>query len=322
MEILSPRERPTNEVNRPSPEKSEPVPQETEAQRIERLLTSGEIKDIDSKESLLSQKEREEMTQQGIAAMRDVLKGIDFTVFASTAMYLHGKKYDIPELQELPGDFDAVVEDEQTLSEVRDRLANVPGTYFENNGTFREFKDGAKVLQGYLLMKSEQGEFVKYPFEFFHASTMASEEVVRHKTNIAGLDVLNLEGLQQQYINNLKFESRVGEATEEFATRLLNPVWKDKLIAALDASTPESPSPFLQAFQEEHDVSAEELRDFYKTVKEYAEATGWDMHGAREIPAELLPKISVALSGHKMKIPKREKNIGEARGLRSMNIDT
>ena len=89
--------------------------------------------DVESKD--LAPEIRREATDAAIDLMRDVFSGLeDYTVFASTGMYMNANKYNIPEIDKIPGDFDANVYNEDTLHQVRERMSNVPGVAFDNGG--------------------------------------------------------------------------------------------------------------------------------------------------------------------------------------------
>lgn len=311
---------PIEKVPLESEKESQEQPQVEEAESTEPEL---EVIDVESPE--LPEEVREQATEIGLSAMRSALKGIDdYVVFASTAMYLQGKKFDIAELQVLPGDFDAAVSDIKTLEEIRGRLQQLPGVEFENEGKFKRIgSDNAQVLAGRINLGVEVNgkmQAIGYPFEIFQGSRMVTPDVQKNSTEASGLRVLNLEGLQQQYLNNLKFEQAVGKSTSEVADFLLNDAVEDSVrgelktaLAKAETGEPHEVSPKLRGIMEGLSLSPDELEDFYEQVDA--------MRAEGEIdPQDLAVKTSRILAGFKIKIPKRLKNVSELQELRKTKI--
>lgn len=249
--------------------------------------------------------------------MREVLRGIpDYAVFASTAMYLHGKEKGIEEMQVLPGDFDGVVPDESTLKRVRERLANVPGVEFKNEGELKPIGNDSKYLKGDIVVRVDDQD-VRYPFEFFTVSNrIIPKEVFAKQEKIAGLNVLNFEGLQNQYINNLAFESKVKKSATEVAGFLLNPTVAEKLKAEMAELAEEDSAPFLKRVMEQYQLEPEQVRAFYEEADRIQER----QEDEDAVGVDITPSMAKLLSGYNIKIPKRLKNIGELRQAQRVEL--
>lgn len=250
----------------------------------------------------------------GISVMREVLRGIDdCVVFASTALYLQGMSRDIADLQVPPGDFDATVAKEETLSHIQERLTNVPGVEFDNDGKWKKLAGGADVLTGKIVMtiQTSSGEkHVAYPFEFFLRTMIADASVLRHQERLSGLNVLTMEGLQKQYFNNLRFESRVGMSTERVATFLMDPSIERQLQAFVSGTD----DPEAQKMLDDLCLTKEDVHKFYEARNEMM--TSLSQSG--EQLEERLSDLATLLSGFKTKIPKRQKNLEQLRQARNM----
>jgi hypothetical protein len=248
----------------------------------------------------------------GIMIMRDVLKGIDdCVVFASTALYLQGLERGIVEFQIPPGDFDASVTQEQTLKQIQERLSNVPNVEFHNDGKWKRIVGDSQVLSGQIIMdiQTPLGEQrVAYPFEFFLRTFITDESILRHRENVRGLNVLTMEGLQQQYLNNLKFELRISENTEAVARYLLNPLVERQLQLFLEGAT----DPVAEQILKRLELTVDDIKTFYRTRNEIASS----LATTGESFEERMSDLAVLLSGFKTKIPKRQKNIEQIRDRR------
>ncbi len=241
----------------------------------------------------------------GIALMRDVLNGIDdCVVFASTALYLQGIQRGITEFQVPPGDFDAAVTQEQTLRRIQERISNVPGATFENDGQWKKMGGEAQLLSGQIIMdiQTPHGEKrVAYPFEFFLNTFIADKRVLQYQENLSGLNVLTMEGLQNQYLNNLNFELRVGVNTETVAKFLLQPQVERQLQRFLDGET----DPVVDKILQRLELTSDDVRKFYSIRNEMMSS----LSASGESFEERMSDLAILLSGFKTKIPKRQKNV-------------
>lgn len=249
---------------------------------------------------------KEFATNEGIRLMREALAEIkNYAVFASTAMYLYGHQYGIKELQAIPGDFDGVVKDESTLKQVRERLDKIPGLVFDRGGRFGVIKrDQARILSGNVYLETGNPEvpIIKYPFEFFTVDTKIIPPDVFHKRReLHGVQVLSLEGLQNQYLNNLSFESRLAGRVSDMVIYLTRPDVRER-----EART--------QAVLEHLQISEKSLDAFYRRYDKLIEA------GIAEEQVLSDPGITRILSGgYKTKVPKRIQNIEALKGLQQIS---
>ncbi|MEK7105596.1 MAG: hypothetical protein AAB865_02855 [Patescibacteria group bacterium] len=248
---------------------------------------------------------KEQVTNKGIQLMREALFGIEeYAVFASTAMYLYGEQHEIKELQTIPGDFDGVVRDEATLKLVRERLQNLPGIEFEREGRFGVIKrDEARILSGTLHIETgaQHMPVVRYPFEFFTVdSKIIPPNVFRKRQRLQGLNVLSLEGLQNQYINNLSFETSLHRRVSEIIAYLIKPE-----VRSGPATSPE--------VLEQLALPKEKIVAFYDHYDALV-AKGLELDNIN-----MDPQLNKLLSGgHKTKIPKRLKNIEQLKKMQTV----
>lgn len=217
------------------------VAPETEVAAPEKLVAKHEAPKSFEK---LSKDQQFKILDELLAGMRDVVGPVrDYAVFASTAMYLNGEKIVAQgdeagrELMEPPGDFDAAVFELKDLDTIRDRLRRMPDVIFSNakkhpdTGEIMHDADGEVVYQGrpgdYATKPGEdikilsgqrvfdveidgKKEKVAYDFEFFLNSRMVRQEAARGNViESHGLKILNLDGLQRQYDENLNFELKI-----------------------------------------------------------------------------------------------------------------
>ncbi len=208
---------------------------------------------------------------QLLEGMREAVGPVrDYAVFASTAMYLNGEKLVTngdeggKELMKPPGDFDAALWKLEDLDTIRNRMRRMPDVIFSNakkDEAGKVMRDEAgeviydgkpgeygslpgqdlKILAGKRMFDVEidgKPEQVAYDFEFFLNSRMVQQDMARGNTTEAhGLRILNLEGLQRQYQENLNFELKINSAVQN-------------IVAELHTTDPEK-LPLLKAFKQE-----------------------------------------------------------------------
>ncbi|MBI4714067.1 hypothetical protein HY771_02695 [Candidatus Uhrbacteria bacterium] len=273
----------------------------------------GQFFDIERPDTSIEIKKT--VADAGIKLMREVLRGIDgYVVFASTGLYLQGTARGLEDLQIPPGDFDVVVETDKDLKLIQERLRNVPGVRFENNGKWKPMSGGAQVLSGDVLMtlKTTAGEKkIRYPFEFYLDTFIADQNIIQHKDQLAGLNVLSLEGLQQQYLNNLQFESRVGKRVEEVARFLLEPEIERMILGSFQSGEKNQD---VEEIMESLSLNRDEIENFYKIRDEMFPSLSL----SGEELEEKLSKVAVVLSGYKTKLPKRLKNVQQIQEHRKL----
>ncbi len=281
-----------------------------------------EVPILSVEDAEVSKEVREKATEGGLIAMREVMKDIDdVVIFASTAMYLHGRQFNIEELQAIPGDFDAAVQKEETLNEIRDRLARVPGVFFDNNGKYKKIgEDECKVLSGriHVAVETQPGvvQPVEYPFEFFQNSRMVNN-VADERTKIAGMNVLNLDGLQGQYLNNLKFESQVGQRADEVMNFLNNETIRQKFTRELAAARQSEdgevfePSVALMETLKKLSLTPDKLEEYYKVLQTADLATTEQQKNESK-----KDQIAILTGGLKDKSAKRLVNIEKIKKLK------
>ncbi len=270
---------------------------------------------------------KEQAFEHGIKLMREALNDIDgYSVFASTAMYLQGRRAGIDEFQVLPGDFDAVAHSLQDLRRIQERMNNVPG--FQETKSELVLAGDAEAFNGEIIMQVETKDGpvkANYPLEFFFGSFIVDKDVFKHTEKAAGLNVLSMEGLQSQYANNLEFEKRVGKGVQDVARFLLqdggtNPDGEQiPEVASLmkeQLSQENITSPLAVEIMKRFGLTKEKLAHFYKIVDE----VGGDEEGSVAVLEEQIGEISKTLSGFKTKIPKRAKNLREIREASKLEI--
>jgi hypothetical protein len=234
----------------------------------------------------LPKEEQERLLPYALAGMRMALSGVkDYAVFASTAMYLNGERLKEQgdeageELMTPPGDFDAAVFSEQSLEKIRSVLGNMQDkeashhVEFDHEGKYVTIPgEEMKKLAGKFVFNAEvkNGEEtevkpVKYDFEFFYKSRVVSPELAQGRTlERDGLQILNLEGLQKQYENNLEFEGRiennVNALTEELQSEGGNDFRTE--LAAWDGETPLSQE--TRNVLDHLEVKAEDMKEVFE----------------------------------------------------------
>lgn len=242
----------------------------------------------------------------GLALMREVLRGIDgYAVFASSARYLQGQAKDIPGFDAPPGDFDGAVWDRDTLRHIQERLANVPGVQFDRDGKWKRMGGGSEVMGGEVIMEvdtSEGRRKVNYPFEFFYGNFIVTQDVKRQRETVFGFQTLSLDGLQQQHLNNLRFENRVGANTQQVAKFLVNPEVETQLKSLLSGDK----DPAAEAMLKRLDLTQNDLQEFYR-MRDHIVTTSFSESG--DVLEEHISDLAILLSGFKTKIPKRIKDI-------------
>jgi hypothetical protein len=90
-----------------------------------------------------------------------------YVIFASTGLYLHGKKHHDYALMQPPGDLDVVVFDRALLDRLLERLQRIPGVVIDGDGIRRPFHgQETQMVSGHVRMRVDDIE-IEYPFEFF-----------------------------------------------------------------------------------------------------------------------------------------------------------
>lgn len=264
----------------------------------------------------LSREIRKIVTEQGLAIMREILRNVsDYVVFASTAMYLHGQAKNIEEFNELPGDFDVAVSKQETLDRIRDLLINVPGIEFDNEGKYRRFPgEDAVILSGIIPIKagtSDGEKIVEYEFEVFLNSRLIQERVMDQKKFICGFNVLTLEGLRNQVVNSLSFETKVEEASTKIVTFLLER--ESRIRNELEQWKRDEanfvPSDELIELTHRFRLSPQNLVDFFNEVDDYRALN------ADENPEVATSSMAKILAGQKTKVKKRLRNLETIKNL-------
>lgn len=170
-----------------------------------------------AKYETLSVEEQKEASNLALEKLRPIFNSIgDYAIFASTAMYLHGQKmkeagdkrsreFDVP-----PGDLDLVTTSATAMDRFREQLTNLPEAKLDGGGQYYFLDQGqAKVLSGKIKVWLASGKETEVDFEIFYNTRILPKKTLEKKTKIMGFNVLNLEGLTEQYLNNLDLEARV-----------------------------------------------------------------------------------------------------------------
>ncbi len=188
----------------------------------------------------------ERLAEHGLLKTREVLGSLmdEITIFASTALFLLGKKkremgdQDWKTFHVAPGDLDGAVSSMQALERIRERLARIPGIEFGHKelvtdetrrGEFTGFSgQDTSLLAGRFPVEFRtvvDGEIkdvvVPYEFELFYKTRMVSEEDRKHPLTYKGFKFLDPNALLRQYNENLEFEEKTG-ATKKLAKRRRN----------------------------------------------------------------------------------------------------
>ena len=284
-----------------------------EEEKPERLSVESRKLDIET---------RKRATEKGMALMKEILSPIEtYAVFASTGMYLQGKAKDLPELQTLPGDFDVVVAKERDLQILRERLGNVPGVRFKHDGGFKRFPgEDTRVLSGFLPIE-ERGPtgkplIIDYEFEIFWNSRIVTDRIIDEREPVLGFQVLTLEGLSNQYMNNLAFETAIEESSTEVVRFLTDPIHEPFIRAEIERWQSIEDKSAMQASEVLIDLTNElelgptELLEFYAEIDNYR---GMNADQDPEVATSTMAKI---LSGQKTKVRKRTDDLGKLGAVR------
>lgn len=182
----------------------------------------------------LPDKEHHLAVEQGLNAFRSILKGIDdYTLFASTAMYINGMRLGErgvslgEEMERPPGDIDIAFSSREALFRFAERVQNVPGAWVANDGRpMRLQGEDAMKFSGLIPVEYEiNGEKKKaeYEFEAFLNSNIVTEDVTRNNVRrMHGFNVLSLEGLRRQYEKNLRVEGAIDADVEMLSQFLVS----------------------------------------------------------------------------------------------------
>jgi hypothetical protein len=293
---------------------------------------------------VLPVEEQQKITDRVLDGMRGVLRDIpDYAIFASTAMYLQGKRMRALKdpgagefLKVAPGDLDIAVASRASLDRIRQRMANMPGVQFNNEGKYKQLPGERNlVLSGSVLVRERnaQGQVhdVKYDFEFFNESRIVTEDAFRKRTQIEGVSVLSLEGLKSQYLNNLSLETKIDRNVQDKVAFLTGDMLRqaqdtERRRAIAEGREPEElvlPEGWVDPDQIRSEVRSgkigaevaelldrlglqeEFVKRFYDVQKKI------DAEPDEKKRQELITQRSVLLSGPglKTKIPKREESI-------------
>lgn len=153
--------------------------------------------------------------------IREVFKNIDgYIVFASFALYLQQQEKGVALLNDLPNDVDIVVASQKDLEMTKAAFTLIPGIIFDNDGEFYSVdRDGELVLSGSIPVTLD-GDVTYFPFEVFYHSRIVHEDTMQQLETVAGIQVLTLKGLEEQYVENYLFESQVQLLVNEIAAFL------------------------------------------------------------------------------------------------------
>jgi hypothetical protein len=257
----------------------------------------------------VTESQKRVVTDQSLETWRDILKSVpDATLFASTAMYLWGKRMhergetDVPkDFEQYPGDLDVFVKSEASLAKIRDILSAMPSVHFDNNAELKQYSDGTKALSGYMpikVMVDGEERMYQHDFEFFTADTNRILQGATTKTDtVDGFKVLNLEGLKTQYLNNLAFESRVKRESDQ-VEKFLHAIGGREL-------TPEE--------AEKLQLSPEEIAEYRKLRADYVNASKTQENEKKTAMEGIVRLVS---GGLKEKIAKRLSNVEAIAGKR------
>ncbi len=228
-----------------------------------------ELRAINIEDESLPEDRRNEIVRKGIDFFRDVFTGIDdYTVFASTAMFLHGEKFDEAELQKSPGDLDISIDSKQSFREIASRLSDNKSVVFDapsdddmrDGMFFISSLDGAAILRGSVMLDHE-GQLYEYPFEIFQDSVMVPKEN-RYRHRISGMNVLTPEGLKIQYAKNLNLEKRIDASVRELERFFFDSGYRTEVTSIEELMSSHGIS--IDILTEALDLSEEEIRDVYK----------------------------------------------------------
>lgn len=196
-----------------------------------------DLKFIESKEERDAAAER--LAEHGLVKMREILGSLmdEITIFASTGMFLLGKKKremgdeDWKTFHVAPGDLDGAVSSLQVLEQIRERLQNVKGVEFGHKdneddaiskGAFSGFQgQDAKLLAGRIPVefkalvdgKIEDLE-IPYEFELFHNTRVVSDADRRRPITYKGFKFLEPGALLRQYDETRRLEDLMGRTAK------------------------------------------------------------------------------------------------------------
>jgi hypothetical protein len=283
--------------------------------------------DIDQDRSKIDDKTLERIVEDSLVEVRDLLQGVDYTIFASTALWLHGKVNGAPDLMRVPGDLDVCVPDRATMLEVRKRFLrhddiaiDVPPAG-EGDGPFFVSKlDGALIMKGYIKVDGlPGGQNYDYPFEMF-VDSFAVSKYPYDRQKVDGLNTLSMEGLRNSYKRNLEIESRMKRdivKVEAFIRSDLEELFKngDESVEVttehLDAQghvvKTEADQVSIKTIAEHLDLNDEDLLSYYKMIA-WLES-GKDDEGNEIDRVEIRKKLDEIIGGMKLKIDARIANI-------------
>lgn len=215
---------------------------------------------------------KDRIVENGLDLFRGIFSGIDdYSIFASTALFLQGKKHHIDMFRESPGDLDVNVHSKHSLDRIFDRLAQVPGIQFDfpkkgegaEDRYFVSNLDGALILRGEIHMDTQDGTY-SYPFEVFCNSSLVPSQD-KDVRKVGGLQVLTLEALRTQYAKNLDLEKRFDasiRAIEQFllSGEVLEGIekGKDPFVALMDTYGVQ-----IETLQERLDLEEQDMKDLY-----------------------------------------------------------
>jgi hypothetical protein len=167
--------------------------------------------------------------EQGLKVFRNILSGVDdYTLFASTAMYLNGKRLAErgvslgEEMERPPGDIDIAVFSREAMNRLTERIHGLPGAHINNEGRPKRIQgEDAMKLSGTVPVRFEVNgveQQAEYEFEVYLNSSIVTPDVTRNNIRKAGgFNVLNLEGLRRQYERNLRVEGKIDELVEQIS---------------------------------------------------------------------------------------------------------
>ncbi len=288
-------------------------PSTLEEEQLEGVVPLGEGP-IDIENPHLDPEVKKQVTEAALTLMEeDVLPGLsDYAIFSSTGMYLQGLKHGRKDLTRPPGDLDIVVGSERTLGEIKKRLANISGLTFDRGGEYGGFTgQPTKILSGQILMELDTGKFGRqkfiYKFEVFFDTKIAPKKLFKNPDKFGNLNVLNWQGLEDQYLNNLAHEYRVDREVNSVFTFLTRPRIELRMRAALTGTDTEKFHEWVGRVLKRLQLTENDLRKVYVAADQLRSGTETGIEAE-----QIVSGLAKVLSGEfKTKILQRKRDLGK-----------
>ena len=276
-----------------------------------------------------------EIIEKILPILKEAFSGVKkYTIFASTALYLHAR--DLPQAEEslklTPGDLDVMFHDELALSHFIEKLSNlsqknaaIDKVEFDD---YHKLKPGddTKASRGVINFRFNDKEY-QFPFEIFvneiGTDRILPPDVYNKSVPINGLTVLKTAGLRRQYIKNYNFEKqlyrRVDDIVRNFTEdpgmlKLMQKIFTERASAG---AWPENSE--LDYILKHYNITADELALVYRLNEALRNAmVDNDMARIEELEGQL----SSILAKKKSKVRKRARNIEALRALKAINVVT